>query len=96
MAHEEEISEIVFRAEKKLALTKKLKKLKEEMKLVEITTFKHEKANPPAWILKAYDEVNTVLDDQILQTQSMLASSYMRGKLKTETTNWGQKLELMQ
>jgi hypothetical protein len=62
-AHEEEVQDIVFRAEKKFQLTKKLKKLREEMKQVEIVTFKHEKANPPAWILKAYDEVNTVLDD---------------------------------
>ena len=53
----------MFKAEKKFTLTKKLKKLKEEMKVVELTTFKHEKANPPAWILKAYDEVNTILDD---------------------------------
>lgn len=76
-------------------LTKKLKKLKEEMKVVEITTFKHEKANPPAWILKAYDEVNTILDDQILQAQAMQSSSYMKGKLKTDTTNYAIKLDMM-
>lgn len=76
-------------------LQKKLRKLKEEMKNVEIQTFRHEKANPPAWVLKAYDELNTVLDDQILQSQGMLGSSYMRGKLKTETTNWATKLDML-
>lgn len=85
----------MFKAEKKFMLTKKLKKLKEEMKVVEITTFKHEKANPPAWILKAYDEVNTILDDQILQAQAMQSSSYMKGKLKTDTTNYAIKLDMM-
>jgi len=63
LKYEKEIDDIVMRAEKKFVLTKKLKKLKEEMKAVEITTFRHEKANPPAWILKAYDEINTILDD---------------------------------
>lgn len=63
-----EIEEIVFRAEKKFQLQKKLKKLKDDMKNVEIQTFRHEKAQPAAWVLKAYDELNTVLDDQILQT----------------------------
>lgn len=64
----DDIQEIVFRAEKKFALQKKLKKLKEEMKGVDIATFYHDKAHPPAYILKGYDDLNTVLDDQILQS----------------------------
>lgn len=66
------------------------------MKIQDLSTFNHEKAIPPAYILKAYDEVNSLLDDQMLQTQAMLASSYMRGKLKTETTTWNIKLDTMQ
>ena len=66
------------------------------MKIQDLTTFNHEKAIPPAYILKAYDEVNSLLDDQMLQTQAMLASSYMRGKLKGETTTWNIKLDTMQ
>jgi len=38
------------------------------MKIQDLTTFNHEKAIPPAFILKAYDEVNSLLDDQMLQT----------------------------
>ena len=33
------------------------------MKNQEIQTFFHDKAVPPAYILKAYDEVNSLLDD---------------------------------
>ena len=66
--HFEAIEEIVFRAEKKYQLQKKLKKLKDDMKNQEMTTFFHEKAIPGAYILKAYDEVNSLLDDQMLQT----------------------------
>jgi len=66
------------------------------MKEVTIQTFRHEKANPPAYILKGYDDINTVLDDQILQGQAMQASSYMKGTLKRDTIAWNLKLDTMQ
>jgi dynein heavy chain len=46
--------------------------------------------------LKGYDEINTILDDQILQGQAMQASSYMKGTLKRDTIAWNVKLDTMQ
>jgi len=43
-------------------------------------------------LVKAIDDVNGKLDDQIVATQAMMGSSYMRGRLKTDTKNWDKKL----
>ena len=47
------------------------------------------------FVLKAYDEVNAKLDDQMVAVQAMLGSSYMRGRLKPETKSWETKLNAM-
>jgi hypothetical protein len=65
------IEEIVDRAERKFGLAKKLKLMKEEMKGFQLTQFPYK---GKTFVLKAYDEVNAKLDDQIVQTQAMLGS----------------------
>jgi Dynein heavy chain, N-terminal region 2 len=56
----EEIEEITMRAEKKYSLAKKLKVMKEEMKVFTLTLFPYK---GKTFVLKAYDEVNAKLDD---------------------------------
>ena len=48
------------------------------------------------FVLKAYDEVNAKLDDQMVQTQAMLGSSNCVLKLRIDTRMWETKLTLMQ
>ena len=60
-----EIEEITNRAEKKFLLSKKLKAMKEEMKDFKLTTVPYK---GETFVLKAYDEVNAKLDDQMVQT----------------------------
>lgn len=88
-----DIEEITNRAEKKFQLSKKLKVMKDEMKEFKLTTvrFKEE-----TWVLKAYEDVNAKLDDQMVQTQAMLGSSNCVLKLRVDTRNWETKLTLMQ
>lgn len=88
----EEIEEITMRAEKKFSLAKKLKTMKEEMKLFTLTLFPYK---GKTYVLKAYDDVNAKLDDQIVTTQAMLGSQFMKGKLRNETKGWETKLNNM-
>ena len=88
-----DIEEITNRAEKKFQLSKKLKLMKDEMKEFKLTTVGYKDIT---YVLKAYDEVNARLDDQMVQTQAMLGSSNCVLKLRTETRNWENKLTLMQ
>ena len=88
----EEIEEITMRAEKKFSLAKKLKQMKEEMKLFTLTLFPYK---GKTFVLKAYDDVNAKLDDQIVSTQAMLGSQFMKGKLRNETKAWETKLNNM-
>lgn len=88
-----EIEEITTRADKKFQLSKKLKAMKEEMKEFKLTTVSYKETT---FVLKAYDEVNSKLDDQMVQTQAMLGSSNCVLKLKTDTKNWEGKLTTMQ
>ena len=60
-----EIEEITNRAEKKFQLSKKLKVMKDEMKEFKLTTLPYKDIT---YVLKAYDEVNAKLDDQMVQT----------------------------
>lgn len=87
-----EIEEITNRAEKKFQLSKKLKAMKDEMKEFKLTNVPYK----DTFVLKAYDEVNAKLDDQMVQTQAMLGSSNCVLKLRTDTRNWETKLTLMQ
>jgi hypothetical protein len=61
----EEIEEITMKAEKKFNLNKKLKLMKEEMKVFLLTPFPYK---GKTYVLKAYDDVNAKLDDQIVTT----------------------------
>jgi hypothetical protein len=61
----EEIEEITMKAEKKFNLNKKLKLMKEEMKAFALTAFPYK---GKTYVLKAYDDVNAKLDDQIVST----------------------------
>ena len=88
-----DIEEISNRAEKKFQLSKKLKAMKEEMKGFKLTTVSYKETT---FVLKAYDEVNAKLDDQMVQTQAMLASSNCVLKLRSDTRSWENKLTLMQ
>jgi dynein heavy chain, axonemal len=87
-----EIDEITSRAEKKFQLAKKLQKMKLEMKDFKIMLHPYK---GKTFVIKNYDDINSVLDDQIVATQAMLGSSNMRGKLKVETRNWEVKLNQM-
>lgn len=49
-----------MRAEKKFSLFKKLKLMKEEMKLFTLTLFPYK---GKTFVLKGYDEINAKLDD---------------------------------
>ncbi len=55
----ESIEDTSAKAEKRFGLEKKLKIMKEEMKLFQLTLF----AYKSCYVLKAYDEVNLKLDD---------------------------------
>lgn len=88
----EEVEEITMKAEKKFSLAKKLKTMKEEMKQFTLTLFPYK---GKTHVLKAYDEVNAKLDDQIVSTQAMLGSQFMKGKLRNETKLWETKLNNM-
>ena len=58
-----QIEEITTRADKKFQLSKKLKLMKEEMKEFKLTTVPYKEVT---FVLKAYDEVNAKLDDQMV------------------------------
>lgn len=81
-----------MKAEKKDALAQKLKQMKEEMKNfnLEQTDYKG-----ITFLIKGWDDINSKLDDQIVATQAMNGSSFMKGKLKSEAKNWERKLNDM-
>jgi len=66
--------------------------MKAEMKEFKLSLFPYK---GKTFVLKAYDDINAKLDDQIVATQAMMGSSNMRGKLKVETRNWEVKLNQM-
>lgn len=61
----EEIEEITMKAEKKFSLSKKLKGMKEEMKLFNLTITDYKKKT---FVIGGYDDINAKLDDQIVST----------------------------
>jgi len=88
----EAIEDITVKAQRQFNLQKQLKQMKDEMRVFNLQQHPH-KSN--TWVLKAYDEVNGKLDDQIVATQTMLSSQYMGGPLKKEAKNWESKLIAM-
>lgn len=62
--------------------------MKDEMKDFQLTTFPFKST----FVLKAYDEINLKLDDQIVATQTMLSSQFMGNIVKSQTKFWETKL----
>ena len=59
--------------------------MKDDMKIFQL----EQKAHKGTQLVKGYDDINGVLDDQIVKTQAMLGSSHIgKGKLKGETNKW--------
>jgi dynein heavy chain len=88
----ERIEEITMMSEKKFTLAKKLKTLKDELKVFDLSLFPYK---GDKFVMRAVDEVNTRLDDQIVTTQTMLGSAFMKGKLRTDSKTWETKLNNM-
>jgi dynein heavy chain len=87
-----------MRAEKKFKLAKNLKERKEEMKNFNLLLAPYKpdnEGNGPLWLVKGWDDINMILDDQTVSTQAMLGSSFMRGRLKNECRAWEAKLNHM-
>ena len=65
MKFAEDIDEIASRAERKFALKKKLKELKEKMKTVELDQMRYKGIT---FVIKGYDEITAVVDEQTVAT----------------------------
>ena len=87
--HLTEIEEVVMKAEKKLSLRNRLKQLRDEIKDVKIELFEHKSGTH---VLKGYIDIFTVLDDQMVATQTMLGSQFMDPPLRKEARQWESKL----
>jgi dynein heavy chain len=88
----EEVEEITNKARKRYTLAQKLKLMKEEMKVFQLMQADYKGIT---FVIKGYDDINAKLDDQIVNTQEMLGSSFMKGRLKVDTRVWEQKLNHM-
>ena len=66
--------------------------MKEEMKVFQLQQADYKGIT---FLIRGFDEVNAKLDDQIVGTQAMLGSSFMKGRLKSETKIWEAKLNNM-
>lgn len=87
----DQIEEIHTRAERKFKIQKQLHEMKANMKMTQIQLFPHKKTH----VIKGYEDLNQILDEQIVATQGHLGSPFMKGKLKIETRNYETKLNLM-
>jgi dynein heavy chain len=67
--------------------------MKDEMKDFKLTQVAYKDGT--TYVLKAYDDVNAKIDDQVVATQGMLGSSNCRGLLQRDTKNWESKLTQM-
>ena len=88
----EEIEEIEMRAAKKAKLANQLKNQKDDMKNFNLSLGEYKGEHLK---IVGFDDINGFLDDQIVQTQQMLGSSFMKGRLKAETKTWEGKLNHM-
>ena len=91
--HLTDIEEVVMRAEKKSSLRNRLKQLKDEIREVKIELFEHKSGT---FILKGYVDIFTVLDDQMVATQTMLGSQFMDPPLRKDARIWEAKLRELQ
>ncbi len=62
--------------------------MKKEIKEFKLDLFPYK----DTYVLKGYDDIYTILDDQIVATGAMLGSQFMEGKLKGESTAYQKKL----
>jgi len=84
----EDIEDITMKAEKKEQLNQKLQQMKYEMKNFNLEQGEYK----GTWLIKGWDDINTRLDDQIVATQAMNGSSFMKGKLKLDAKKWEKTL----
>ena len=84
----EAIEEVSSKAEKRYALKVKLGSMNDEWKEVELLMVEHKST----FVIKGYDDIQTLVDDQIVATMAMLGSAYMKGKLKVRCKDWETKL----
>jgi len=87
----DQIEEIHTKAERKYKIQKQLHEMKANMKMTQIQLFPHKKTH----VIKGYEDLNQILDEQIVATQGHLGSPFMKGKLKIETRAYEAKLNLM-
>lgn len=62
--------------------------MKDEMKNFQLEQNEYKST----FLIKGWDDINLKLDDQIVNTQAMNGSSFMKGSLKREAKNWEKKL----
>ena len=83
------INEIHFKAEKKHSLLMELEVMNKKLDKIKLNLIQYK----GTYIIKGYDEIQQVVDEQIVSTQAMLASPYMKGQqLLPKCILWEKKL----
>jgi dynein heavy chain len=91
-----QIEDIAASAQKKFQLSQKLKQMKEEMKDFPLFLKPYPSNNPTTNVLGMYDEMQTKLEDQIVNTQGILAqigSKAQRSLLYRDSKSWEKRLK---
>ena len=87
-----EIEEICNAAEKEYALECGLDRMQREWKTLEFTLEPYKASG--TFVLKAADEILTLLDDQLMKTQAIKGSPYIR-HFETRARKWEARLQLI-
>lgn len=90
--HKEAIEDISSAAEKEYALEQSLDKMLKEWKAMDLTLEEYKATN--TYIMKGSDDILTLLDDQIMKTQAMRGSPYIK-PFEVQTKKWEAKLQLL-
>ena len=85
------VEEISQRAEKKYTLELKLEEMQRQWGNVLLTLVDYK----GTYVIKGYDDIQQIVDEQIVNTQAMLGSQYMKGKLKDKCKEWEKKLNTL-
>jgi len=94
--HIVQIEDIAASAQKKFQLSQKLKLMREEMKEFPLFLKGYPNNNPTTNVLGMYEEMQTKLEDQIVNTQGILAqigSKAQRSLLYRESKAWEKRLK---